>query len=73
MDVFWPCFICCFVGIIIGVLLMRSKPDGIISIDPTAPEEDRYFLKLTIPLEEIVNRKRLEIDVKTLSQFNQRL
>ena len=72
---FFACFLCMLLGLVIGVMMMRSKPDGSMVVDTSDPEKDTYSMELNIPIEDIKQKKRLCFDVKIMknSQVKQSL
>ncbi len=51
------------IGVFLGALITRPDPDGILHVNTQDPEKDLYTFEITIPLDEIANRKILAIKV----------
>lgn len=57
------------VGFIIGYVCSRIRtPDGVLRVDTSDPEKDRYLMEFHIPLDDIPERKivRLIVDSKKM-------
>lgn len=69
MLLFFQCFFCTIAGLVIGIFLMHSKPDGILKINTSDPEKDVYSFELLIPLDDLKDRTKISLTVE--SQNNQ--
>lgn len=67
-----------FIGVVVGVFIERHKTDtkrsnGILNVDYSDPVDGPYmFLKLTVPIEDVVSSKRVIFDVEVTQYVSQK-
>ena len=64
------CLAAFIVGFAIGYILAKIRtPDGLLRVDTSDPEKDRYLMEFHTPLEDIPKKKSVKLNVVTGSRF----
>ncbi len=56
-----------FLGVILGLTSTSYAGDGVLEIDTSDPETDRYRINLNVPIDEIPANKQFLLKVKDIS------
>lgn len=56
-------FVAAILGFLIGVFLVKKKPDGVLKVDVSDPKKDRYLMEFHIPLDIIPSKKTVLLTV----------
>lgn len=64
------CLLGCVCGAIIGVIIARLRPYGVIKIDTSNPEKDLYKLEIK-DLDGLPKKKRIVLKIDTRAKLSQ--
>lgn len=65
------CLVTFIVGFAIGYILAKIRtPDGILRVDTSDPEKDRYLMEFHTPLEDIPKKKSVKLKVRIGDRFD---
>lgn len=58
-----------FLGLLLGISTSSYQRDGTLKIDTTSDEKDKWSFELTAPIDEVMSRKTISLNVDTSARL----